>query len=94
MEYKTQMTTRALFVTDDSAYLLECPWCNGMVQVPVDQMNCRIFRHATNSKTGEPINPHLSKSECDALVAAKAVHGCAKPFRVFKDNTVEKCDYI
>jgi hypothetical protein len=45
----------------------------------------------------QPVNPHLPKAICDALVAEGKVLGCAKPFRFFfspQGNFVDICEYI
>jgi hypothetical protein len=43
--------------------------------------------------TFQQINPHLPKSECEALVAANKIYGCGKPFR-FDGVSTTICDYI
>ena len=78
---------------------LQCPHCAEYLIVNTADMNCRIFRHAVMVATLAPIHPHASKGVCDALVAAGAVHGCAKPFRVVQTQpggvfSTEICDYI
>jgi hypothetical protein len=30
----------------------------------------------------DQVNPHASQAECERLLAADAVHGCAKPFKL------------
>lgn len=74
--------------------LLDCPHCGGTIQVNTNEINCGIFRHAVIRKTGQQVNPHLSKVECDKL--GTTVYGCGKPFRIVKGATltIEKCDYI
>lgn len=49
---------------ESKALIGTCPHCSALIQVPVNQINCGIFRHATSVKTGEPINPHTSEVEC------------------------------
>ena len=133
--------TEKVFDTGDS-YVFACPHCGDLTQVLKNQVNCKIFRHATHfvtlpstphtfsreyrenvaeifdtllfpghvteeilTYTGElpkyiptePVNPHLPKSMCDALVAEGKILGCAKPFRLVftpQGNYAEICDYI
>jgi hypothetical protein len=78
--------------------LFNCPHCNGSIEVNEQEINCGIFRHAA-FKTADcpPIPPHTPENECLKLVAEGKVQGCAKPFRVSKNNNtivVEKCEYI
>ena len=75
--------------------LVECPHCS--CQVEILEVNCAIFRHGTYKHNGAQLNPHLPKAECDRLVAAGAIHGCGRPFRVERrmDSLVAVvCDYI
>ena len=69
-----------------------CPHCQLFVWI--EQVNCRIFRHAVYKNTGEPIPPHSAESECLRLVTEDKVWGCAKPFRLNSNNEPEICDYI
>lgn len=74
---------------------VECPHCKCLVQI--EQINCAIFRHGTYKHNGQQLNPHLPKAECDRLVAAEAIHGCGRPFRVEHTNdglVAVVCDYI
>lgn len=75
-----------------SLMTVTCPHCGGMVVV--DQLNCRIFRHAVYKSTGQQVPPHASKAECDALVKEGKVYGCGMPFRVNEHGVAEKCGYI
>ena len=43
-----------------------CPHCEGIVQVPYGELNCKIFRHATYKVTinntiiaGNQVNPYM-----------------------------------
>ena len=74
--------------------VLTCPHCEGTIVVQRDELNCRIFRHAIYKHDGSQLNPHAPKEVCDQAVAADAVHGCGKPFRVNADDKAEPCDYI
>ena len=57
--------------------LFVCPHCNGTVLV--EQLNCQIFRHGILKETGQQINPHLKKSDCDLLFESGRIYGCGKP---------------
>ena len=75
--------------------IINCPHCRELVII--EQLNCCIFRHGIIKSTGEQINPHASKSECDYLNENGLIYGCGKPFRIIIHNEkmiVELCDYI
>ncbi len=76
--------------------LVSCPHCNE--QILIAELNCRIFRHGALRSSGNQINPHESKVECDRLSTEGLIWGCGKPFYVKGDFqtglTVEPCDYI
>ena len=79
----------------DSEIIVSCPHCN--IYIIIEQLNCCIFRHATMIKTGEQINPHASKKECDEYIKQELIYGCGKPFKIIKDNgeyIASICDYI
>ena len=69
-----------------------CPWCD--CQIWIEEVNCRIFRHAVYKVSGEPINPHATEEECNRLLKEEIVFGCAKPFRLNEQNETERCEYI
>jgi hypothetical protein len=73
-------------------YVIVCPYCLCDIAIPRDAINCAIFRHASHKASGEPINPHASKEECDRLLSAGEIYGCTGPFR-FDGTTVERCGY-
>jgi hypothetical protein len=77
---------------------LQCPHCQGWIVVARGELNCRIFRHAVYAATLAPLNPHAPKEQCDALLAAGALLGCAGPFQVVDGPdgalTAVVCDYI
>ena len=85
-------------VKDGIFYIFQCPHCNAWIMVKTSEVNCRIFRHATEKKTFNQINPHTPKKQCDEVVDKQKVYGCAKPFRFVVDANgkywVEKCGYI
>jgi hypothetical protein len=66
--------------------LFSCPNCDGTVVVLANQVNCRIFRHGINTKTGQPIGPHDSKESIEKLVDSGAILGCGKPFKLDNHN--------
>lgn len=51
--------------------LIECPYCKGLILI--EQINCKIFRHAVNKHTFEQVNPHSSYIE-------EEIYGCGYPF--------------
>lgn len=83
-----------------------CPWCG--IENNFESLNCSIFRCGIYTDTGQQINPHLGKEECDKLFSVKSkedrkvenrkkIYGCAKPYKVVKNNNYYialKCDYI
>ena len=72
-----------------------CPHCQDPVLI--DQLNCKIFRHAVLKTTGEQINPHTPKVDCENYVSNNLVYGCGKPFKIIESDQqykVEICDYI
>jgi hypothetical protein len=75
--------------------IINCPNCNETVII--DELNCKIFRHAIFKNSGLQINPHATKLECDNYIENNLIFGCGKPFRIIDiDNKydIEKCDYI
>ena len=80
----------------DGAYVFECPTCSGLVQVPLGEVNCRIFRHAAYRDTHEPIPPHTSQGECLRLLRDELVVGCTAPLRLVlgQEPYAELCGYI
>jgi hypothetical protein len=75
--------------------IINCPHCNE--PVIIDELNCKIFRHAIFKNSGLQINPHATKLECDSYIENNLIFGCGRPFRIIDiDNkyNIEKCDYI
>jgi hypothetical protein len=58
------------------------------------------LRHGAYKHNLQPINPHASKKECDALVASGEIYGCAGPLLITKNADVDTgynvviCNYI
>ena len=71
---------------NEEYYIFDCPHCDATIQVMCDQVNCQIFRHGVIKNSGEPVNPHASKEECEKLVDMNLAYGCCKPFKLFKGN--------
>ena len=80
-----------VFDTENDVYRFACPHCGGLIEVRRGDINCTIFRHASDL-CGQQVNPHLSREECEAGVAAGRFRGCGKPF-LFTGSRVETCDY-
>ena len=75
--------------------IVSCPHCNKPIVIL--ELNCKIFRHAVLKESGNQINPHTSKVDCDELIKNDKIYGCGKPFRIIQDNNIYKaidCDYI
>ena len=70
-----------------------CPHCGDIVAIPRNQTNCRIFRHGIRTDTWQQVNPHLPKSECDALVKQGLVIGCCKPYELNENDEAVICAY-
>ena len=60
--------------------IVVCPHCTDFIMIYKNEINCRIFRHAVY-KSGDNVNPHLNKIECDRLYQNNEIYGCCKPFR-------------
>jgi hypothetical protein len=76
-------------------FIVKCPNCQ--VEIIIEEVNCRIFRHAVNKATGEQMNPHASKTECDEAVSKDTIYGCAAPFIIDLSGNewvAVSCDYI
>lgn len=69
-----------------------CPHCQGGIFI--EEINCRIFRHAVYKETNEPICPHAPQEECVRLVESGKVYGCGKPFRLDEKDKPVECGYI
>lgn len=72
-----------------------CPHCEEPVLI--QELNCRIFRHAIYKKTLTQICPHSPKSICDDLLQKGEIYGCGKPFMIVDSNGSFEtiiCDYI
>jgi len=69
--------------------IYNCPHCN--ISIEVIEINCAIFRCGVYKSTGQQVEPHLSKEECDKIITK--IWGCGKPFQLV-NGTLVKCHYI
>ena len=73
-----------------------CPHCDK--PVIIEQLNCRIFRHAILISNNTQINPHASKEECEYFIKNNLIVGCGKPFKVIENSDGDyraiDCEYI
>jgi len=91
---KTQETTTSDVIITGDCYILTCPHCHCQVQVPLNGVNCQIFRHGVyKNNPMRQIPPHAPKTLCDKLIADGSIIGCGRPFR-FNGKNVAVCDYI
>ena len=93
------MNNSVIYDENNGYYIFKCPYCDLNIQVIKTELNCLIFRHGILKKDFTPINPHLSKSECDRLAEEDLIYGCGKPFRLLRNTEneiykVEICNYI
>lgn len=75
--------------------IITCPHCN--MYILIEQINCAIFRHGVYRDTGQQLNPHASKIECDNAITHDLIYGCGMPFKLIQINdeyTAVICDYI
>jgi hypothetical protein len=72
--------------------IIICPHCKDFIII--EEINCRIFRHAVLIETNEQINPHASEYDCNNLIDNKLIYGCGKPFKLNENYEPEICKYI
>jgi hypothetical protein len=84
-------------------YVFTCLHCKDAFVIHVTDFNCKILRHGAYKHNLQPINPHATKEECDALVSNGEIYGCAGPLLITKQNkqadddtgySVVICNYI
>jgi hypothetical protein len=63
-------------------YIFTCIHCQEIFVVAYKEFNCRILRHGVYKHNLQPINPHASKDECDALVRDGRIYGCGGPLQI------------
>ena len=83
----------------ENIYVFTCLHCNGPFVIHHADFNCKILRHGVYKHNLQPINPHASKEECDALVASERIYGCAGPLLITKiaagsDGTADSADGV
>jgi hypothetical protein len=81
----------------ESVQYLPCPHCNNVIEIHLNEINCKIYRHAVYKDTYEQIDPHMSKEKIAELIATESILGCGKPFQivVMKDGCkLVECEYI
>ncbi len=81
---------------EQNAVCFTCPWCEIMISVELNQINCKIFRCGIHKDSLKQIDPHLEKTECNKLVQDGKIYGCGKPFQYVDSDPpkVVKCDYL
>ena len=73
-------------------FVVLCPHCGDSVLI--EQINCRMFRHAVSKTTGEPKHPHASKELCEKAHMEGIIYGCGRPFLLDALGCAIVCDYI
>jgi hypothetical protein len=81
---------------DLKQYIINCPHCSEFIII--EKINCGIFRHGVFKETGNQIDPHLNKKECDNLLNNNLIFGCGKPFQItfngVNNYEIKICGYI
>ena len=67
-------------------YVFTCLHCQDSFIIYSRDFNCKILRHGVYKHNLEPINPHATKEECDALLASGEIYGCAGPLIITKNG--------
>jgi hypothetical protein len=83
-------------IKDNDFYFFKCPHCDQEIVVQINELNCKIFRHAIYKSNYQQVDPHLNKQQCDNLLLSNLVYGCCKPFEIIeKENKLYsiKCEY-
>jgi hypothetical protein len=81
-------------------HVFTCLHCNEPFIVSDNEFNCRILRHGVYKHNLQPIHPHATKEECDALLRDHAIYGCAGPLQIIEKASssslydIRICDYI
>lgn len=79
-------------MTSVCPFIVTCPHCS--LEIVIEEVNCRIFRHAVYIKNGEQLPPHSTKAECDEVFRKGMIYGCGKPFLLDSSYNAIVCDYI
>ena len=80
-----------------SIVFLNCPHCNDLIEIHLEEANCKIYRHAVYKDTYVQIDPHMKKENIDQLLLQNAIVGCGKPFQLIihgNECRLIECDYI
>ena len=81
-------------------HIFTCLHCQQPFVVKHSEFNCRILRHGVFKDTLQPMPPHATKEECDALVQSGKIYGCAGPLQIVENTNASNgfdvviCDYI
>lgn len=76
---KTKKTDRI-----DGDFYICCPWCDESVYII--KINCSLFLHAGNSKTGKMINPHKKRDYIENIRKQGILMGCGGKFKLKKED--------
>jgi len=63
-------------------YTFTCLHCHEPFVIAYKDFNCRILRHGVFKSTLEPIPPHSTKEECEALLQSGMIYGCTGPLQI------------
>jgi len=81
-------------------HVFTCLHCHEPFVISHKDFNCCILRHGVYKHNLQPIPPHASKEECDGLVRAGSIYGCAGPLQIIASSAsasaydVVICDYV
>ena len=79
-------------------HVFTCLHCQEPFVISHNEFNCRILRHGVYKHNLQPINPHATKEECDALLRDDSIYGCAGPLQIIASAQgsafeIRICDY-
>lgn len=80
-------------------HVFTCLHCQEPFVISHNEFNCRILRHGVYKHNLQPINPHATKEECDALLRDGTIYGCAGPLQIVASTSestlycLRICDY-
>lgn len=81
-----------------SIIYLTCPHCNDGIEINLNEINCKIYRHGVYKNNYQQIDPHMKKETIDELKEKDSIFGCGRPFEIIKSQENEwklvVCDYI
>jgi len=89
-----------MYIVMSQDYIFTCLHCKDEFIIHITDFNCKILRHGAYKHNLQPINPHATKEECDALVASEKIYGCGGPLQITKHAesppgySVVICNYI